>query len=823
MRKFLPFYFLLFLLMAYTAQGQLGQVIIDSFESAEPESLYLINSEGAPSRLELTQNTADFVDGSASLDLNAVVGSFHTWGSFVEFSYTAPSGTGPWDWSLSDSLSLWLKVRVAPTIPATFLLRVNLYDQLTTGGNMDRYIYENIGVLDQVSGWINLRMPLVQKTSDGSVNPDSTGFVIIPSNWNPPPSNNRILDFDKIVRYQFDLVVSGSGTGNLPADSMQVTFDKFNRFGFKKTPFIYFNGKVLASRLTSWTWGGSAMGVEENAGSEEGTNAMKWVQGAGWTGFGFDISPADNMTAVWASDSVKFRMKAQSGTGALRIQFEDGTAKKGTVFTPTADGNWYTYAFKLSEMVYQDGTSNFDSTSITKLGLMAENSGVNGNEVYIDFLWTGNPVIDVAPPPKVLNFVVVPDAVNFYNLMSWSDLPNELNESYLIFVSDKAITNVDDPKVERLLTVREGENSAIHYPRYPLVDQSVNLYYAIQAQDEAGNVGLISAKGPITNTAKGIATFSQTPPANLVIDGDVPEWELSGIVPYVLKRSNVATTFVSRGVVTDDADITATIYLAMDDANLYIGALLFDDDYEFTTGNWWEQDALEIFIGLYNSVGTKHTAFRRGSEPDYKLILKTDELAREPSWKTLALPGSAFYQFQDWGGGEYSYEAVIPFDSVRQEGDDLFVPERGMRIPLEITVHDRDNSASEGNLVMSPYNKDNAYLTPSVWSHTWVGDTVSTGVIGDNNSVLNSYELRQNYPNPFNPLTTIEYSIGRASLVTLDVYNILGQRVRNLVNQKQASGRYQISFDGKDLASGVYFYQIKAGDFSTIKKMLLIK
>jgi hypothetical protein len=117
--------------------------------------------------------------------------------------------------------------------------------------------------------------------------------------------------------------------------------------------------------------------------------------GAGWTGFGFDISPADNMTAVWASDSVKFRMKAQSGTGALRIQFEDGTAKKGTVFTPTADGNWYTYAFKLSEMVCQDGTSNL-ILRITKLGLMAENGGVNGMK-YMSIFY--GPAIRSLMPP----------------------------------------------------------------------------------------------------------------------------------------------------------------------------------------------------------------------------------------------------------------------------------------------------------------------------------------------------------------------------------------------------------------------------------------
>ncbi|MHB1687297.1 MAG: T9SS type A sorting domain-containing protein [Ignavibacteriaceae bacterium] len=86
-----------------------------------------------------------------------------------------------------------------------------------------------------------------------------------------------------------------------------------------------------------------------------------------------------------------------------------------------------------------------------------------------------------------------------------------------------------------------------------------------------------------------------------------------------------------------------------------------------------------------------------------------------------------------------------------------------------------------------------------------------------------SYSLSQNYPNPFNPSTTIKFSIQKPGLVTLKIYNILGQEVMTLVNQEMNMGSYSYSFDASRLSSGVYFYNIKSGSFVQTKKMLLLK
>jgi lysophospholipase L1-like esterase len=97
-----------------------------------------------------------------------------------------------------------------------------------------------------------------------------------------------------------------------------------------------------------------------------------------------------------------------------------------------------------------------------------------------------------------------------------------------------------------------------------------------------------------------------------------------------------------------------------------------------------------------------------------------------------------------------------------------------------------------------------------------------TEVVNETNSVQ-QFELFQNYPNPFNPTTQISYSIPNSELVSLKVYNVLGEEVAQLVNQFQNNGKYQVTLNTNQLSSGVYFYQLKAGDFVSVKKMLLIR
>ncbi len=86
-----------------------------------------------------------------------------------------------------------------------------------------------------------------------------------------------------------------------------------------------------------------------------------------------------------------------------------------------------------------------------------------------------------------------------------------------------------------------------------------------------------------------------------------------------------------------------------------------------------------------------------------------------------------------------------------------------------------------------------------------------------------SFSLSQNYPNPFNPSTIIKYSVPQNGNIELEVFNILGQRVAELVNKEVKAGNYEVRFDASDLASGIYLYRIKAGDYIQARKMILLK
>jgi hypothetical protein len=90
-------------------------------------------------------------------------------------------------------------------------------------------------------------------------------------------------------------------------------------------------------------------------------------------------------------------------------------------------------------------------------------------------------------------------------------------------------------------------------------------------------------------------------------------------------------------------------------------------------------------------------------------------------------------------------------------------------------------------------------------------------------SVILKYDLAQNFPNPFNPSTLITYSIPTSSNVIINVYNILGELIKTLVNGYQEAGSYKVNFDAGGLSNGIYFYKMQSGNFVQIKKMLLLK
>jgi hypothetical protein len=89
--------------------------------------------------------------------------------------------------------------------------------------------------------------------------------------------------------------------------------------------------------------------------------------------------------------------------------------------------------------------------------------------------------------------------------------------------------------------------------------------------------------------------------------------------------------------------------------------------------------------------------------------------------------------------------------------------------------------------------------------------------------VPNKYNLMQNYPNPFNPITNVKFSIINSGNVKLVVYDIQGREVQTLLNERLQPGTYEVPFDGSNLTSGVYFYQLISDNYIETKRMVMIK
>jgi plastocyanin len=173
--------------------------------------------------------------------------------------------------------------------------------------------------------------------------------------------------------------------------------------------------------------------------------------------------------------------------------------------------------------------------------------------------------------------------------------------------------------------------------------------------------------------------------------------------------------------------------------------------------------------------------------------------------------------------------------------------------PADLTIHVGDtvrweNQSGFHNVVADDGSFTNGSASSSAWTYdkvfTSVGNfqyycvihgsaggvgmsgiirVISSTGIKDNAVQPDRFIVEQNYPNPFNPTTTIRYALPQSGLVTVKVFNILGDELATLVNREESAGSHEIQFAAANLTSGIYFYRIQAGNVTQTKRMLLLK
>ena len=112
-------------------------------------------------------------------------------------------------------------------------------------------------------------------------------------------------------------------------------------------------------------------------------------------------------------------------------------------------------------------------------------------------------------------------------------------------------------------------------------------------------------------------------------------------------------------------------------------------------------------------------------------------------------------------------------------------------------------------------------MSVSLW--TAEEKSSSTDSTSSEASRVESFDLEQNYPNPFNPSTTIRFSLPTASDVKIEIFDLLGNSVKKLAENRYQAGIHTIKVDASDLSTGVYFYSMTAGDFKAMRRMTLMK
>jgi hypothetical protein len=163
----------------------------------------------------------------------------------------------------------------------------------------------------------------------------------------------------------------------------------------------------------------------------------------------------------------------------------------------------------------------------------------------------------------------------------------------------------------------------------------------------------------------------------------------------------------------------------------------------------------------------------------------------------------------DVGGWPVLNSAVVPLDSDHDGMPDSWEIAQGLDVN---NAADRNNVGAGGYTMLELYINSLAGSNPSTMT-----------AVRERNSQPVGFKLEQNYPNPFNPSTNIEFRISKSEFVSLRVFDVLGREVATLVNGALQPGSYQATFDATHLASGVYLYQLRAGEFIQTQRMVLAK
>ena len=235
-------------------------------------------------------------------------------------------------------------------------------------------------------------------------------------------------------------------------------------------------------------------------------------------------------------------------------------------------------------------------------------------------------------------------------------------------------------------------------------------------------------------------------------------------------------------------------------------------------------------LAYFGDMGSRSYAHRAAERGDnIKLVINNDMIGfnahRLTEAKVNVAPTNSFTRIEEvinicntygaieYLGNGYAGADLMGFEEMGYDG--IYFEENDFFIQAEQNYHKSTDITN---------NVDFIYMTEVVKAATAVLLSMEEVLsVNEETIIPSAYILKQNYPNPFNPTTTIEYTLPERGYVTIKIYNTIGETIAVLVNEEKTAGNHKIFFSAEKLSSGIYYYSMNSGNYSEIRKMVLLK
>jgi len=528
----------------------------------------------------------------------------------------------------------------------------------------------------------------------------------------------------------------------------------------------------------------------------------------------------------------------------------------GALASDIPKDTWWPITFNFAAFS-ADPSSGFDKGTLQWVGLRVN----KWNVAEADANWAGSIYFDDAMvlgtnetlPPLIASTLTaalkdstdLQGEVHHYVLLEFSEQPEHTQAKYDVYFAESAITNVTAAGVHHLQNLgASGESSTKFGHEFYSADGSgtKTYHYAVVVTEaDSSKFDATLSTATATQQCNDALDIPLLDEFDFAADGNLSEFEAVAVqFPDMVLRPQLAgSDHEGYEYTIGNTDFDFTGYIVMTHEAMYWGFEVIDN--EAGADQLWRGDGVDPFFGLYNILEDETILTGTNAQAGWMRFGVSAREDDKVQWdgydNAFDVPGIVVnVSPKGFGSLSFIVEWSFRFDSLAtfDNGSGLcksFTPAAGMMIPFKLDVNDRDT------LTYSTQGRDHQLSWGCMESAGWPNPfgwasraaIVSGGSAIDNvSNVPMKFELANAYPNPFNPTTNISFQVPHQEDVALVIYNVLGQKVKTLVNKSMNTGEYNITWDATDMfgsqvSSGIYFVRMQAGDFVKIRKLTLMR